>query len=326
VALRRPGEERARFARVKVPPSLPRWIEVAGTQRFVALEELIAARLDRLFPGMEIVESHPFRVTRNVAVEAHEEAAADLLEAIQEELQERRFAPVVRLEVVPEMPDWMRRLLEDELEIDDRDLAEVERPLALRDLFQLAQLPLPALRERPWRPVTHPRLAPGPKGEEPDLFATIARRDLLVHHPTTRSLVGSAVRRGGGGRPQVLAIKQTLYRTARDSSVVKALVEAAERGKQVAVIVELKARFDEARNIELAERLEEAGRTSPTGAGLKTHAKASLVVRQEGDGLRTYSHIAPATTTPTPPSSTPTSASSPPRRRSAPISRSSSTC
>jgi polyphosphate kinase len=317
VALRRPGSDQDRFARVKVPASLPRWIEVDGARRFVALEEVIARHLGRLFPGMEIVAAHPFRVVRNVAGEPNEEAAADLLEAIQEELQERRFAPVVRLEVLPEMPDWMRRLLEDELEIDDRDVVEVERPLSLRDLGQLASLPLPALREPRWAPVTHPRLAApgvgparrvvadgGERAERsgtseapaaaPDIFAEIARGDLLVHHPYD-SFASSVQRfvQAAAADPRVLAIKQTLYRTSRDSAVVNALVEAAERGKQVAVIVELKARFDEARNIEWAEALEEAGAHVAYGVvGYKTHAKVSLVVRQEDDGLRTYSHLA----------------------------------
>ncbi|QQR73957.1 MAG: polyphosphate kinase 1 [Holophagales bacterium] len=299
VALRRPGESALRFARVKVPASLPRWTAIDGSTRFVALEAIIARHLDRLFAGMEIVEAYPFRVTRNVAVQPNEEAAADLLEAIQEELQERRFAPVVRLEVVPEMPDWMRRLLEDELEIDDRDRVEVEGPLALRDLFALAALPLPAHREAAWSPVTPPRLAAasrerGDADRAPGLFGEIARGDLLVHHPYD-SFATSVLRfvEEAAVDPRVLAIKQTLYRTSRDSPVVKALVEAAERGKQVAVIVELKARFDEARNIEWAEALEEAGAHVAYGVvGYKTHAKVSLAVRQEDQGLRVYSHIA----------------------------------
>ncbi len=294
VALRVPGGGPMRFARVKVPPSLPRWVQVGESLRFVPLEELIAHNLERLFPGMEVVESFPFRITRNVAVQRHEEAAADLLEQIQEELQERRFAPVVRLELVPSTPAWMRELLEAELELDDFDLVEVDHPLALRDLFDLSRLPLPALREPVWRPVTHPRLTPGPKASDPDIFEVIRDGDLLVHHPYD-SFASSVQRflQAAAVDPQVLAIKQTLYRTSRDSPVVKALVEAAERGKQVAVIVELKARFEEARNIEWAEALEEAGAHVAYGVvGYKTHAKVSLVVRQERQGLVSYSHIA----------------------------------
>ena len=294
VSVRQPGASTPRFARVKVPPSLPRWTRIGESMRFVPLEEVIAHNLDRLFPGMELLEVYAFRVIRNVAVQRHEDAAADLLEAIQEELAERRFAPVVRLEVVPAMPEWMRELLRQELEIGRDEVGEVEAPLGLRDLAPLTQLPLDAIRERPWRSVVPPRLAPGPKGEEPDVFATIAAGDLLVHHPydsfynSVQRFVQAAAR-----DPQVLAIKQTLYRTSRASPTVKTLIDAAESGKQVAVIVELKASFEEARNIEWAEALEEAGAHVAYGVvGLKTHAKASLVVRQERDGLRTYSHIA----------------------------------
>ncbi|MCL4839026.1 MAG: polyphosphate kinase 1, partial [Thermoanaerobaculia bacterium] len=176
----------------------------------------------------------------------------------------------------------------------DFDLVEVDHPLALRDLFDLSRLPLPALREPVWRPVTHPRLTPGPKASDPDIFEVIRDGDLLVHHPYD-SFASSVQRflQAAAVDPQVLAIKQTLYRTSRDSPVVKALVEAAERGKQVAVIVELKARFEEARNIEWAEALEEAGAHVAYGVvGYKTHAKVSLVVRQERQGLVSYSHIA----------------------------------
>ncbi len=262
--------------------------------RFVPLEAVIAEHLDRLFPGMELLESYPFRVTRAADVGRHEEPAEDLLEEVQEELRARRFASVVRLEVVPEMPQWMRGLIADELEVGAEDTYEVRPPLAARDLFQLATLPLAAIQEPRWRPVVHPRLQAGPDGREPDLFKVIQRGDLLVHHPY--DAFGSSVQRFlqvAAEDPAVLAVKQTLYRTSRDSPVVKALIEAAERGKQVAVLIELKASFDEARNIEWAEALEGAGAHVAYGVlGYKTHAKVSLVVRQEPDRMRTYVHLA----------------------------------
>ncbi len=294
VALRSPASAEIRFARLKVPPSLPRWVQIPDTLRFVPLDALISEHLHRLFPGMELLEAYPFRVTRAADVGRHEEPAEDLLEEVQEELRARRFASVVRLEVVPEMPLWMRGLIADELEVAPEDIYEVRPPLAARDLFQLAALPLPAIQERRWRPVPHPRLQPGPDGREPDLFRVIQRGDLLVHHPYD-AFAGSVQRfvQIAAEDPSVLAIKQTLYRTSRDSPVVKALMEAAERGKQVAVLIELKASFDEARNIEWAEALEGAGAHVAYGVlGYKTHAKVSLVVRQEADGMRTYVHLA----------------------------------
>lgn len=294
VAVRAPGSAELRFARVKVPPSLPRWVRLPGGCRFVPLDDLISSHLEQLFPGLEIVEAHAFRVTRAAGTGRHEEAAEDLLESIQEELLERRFAPVVRLEVVPEMPAWMRSLLADELEIAEEDVHEAGAPLGARDLLQLAGIDRPELREEPWHPLTEPRLAPGPDGREPDIFRVIREGDLLVHHPYD-SFVTSVQRflQVAAEDPSVLAIKQTLYRTSKDSPVVRALMEAAERGKQVAVLIELRASFDEARNIEWAEALEEAGAHVAYGVvGYKTHAKVSLVVRQEEDGLRAYAHLA----------------------------------
>jgi len=294
VALRTPTSAEIRFARLKVPASLPRWIQLADSMRFVPLEVVIAEHLERLFPGMELLESYPFRVTRAADVARHEEQAEDLLESVQEDLRARRFASVVRLEVVPEMPEWMRLLLADELAVGPADLFEVRPPLAARDLFQLAALPLPALQEPKWRPVIHPRLEPSGDGREVDLFRVIRNGDLLVHHPY--DAFSSSVQtflQIAAEDPAVLAIKQTLYRTSRNSPVVKSLIEAAERGKQVAVLVELKASFDEARNIEWAEALEGAGAHVAYGVlGYKTHAKVSLVVRQESEGLRTYVHLA----------------------------------
>lgn len=293
VAVRSPSSAEVRFARVKVPASLPRWLPLPGAHRFVPLGQVIALHLERLFPGLELVESYAFRVTRAADVERNEEPADDLLESVQIELRERRFAPVVRLEVVPDMPAWMRSLLADELEVDAGDLYEVEAPLGTRDLMALASLPLPALREAPWRPVVPARLAPGPDGREADPFRAIAREDLLVHHPYD-SFSGSVQRfiQVAAADPAVLAIKQTLYRTSRDSPVVEALIEAAERGKQVAVLIELQARFDEENNIRWAQRLEDVGVHVSYGvAGLKTHAKVMLVVRREGETMRRYVHL-----------------------------------
>ena len=294
VALRSPASAEIRFARLKVPASLPRWIQLPDSLRFVPLEGVIAEFLERLFPGMELLESYPFRVTRAADVAKHEEQAEDLLESVQEDLRARRFASVVRLEVVPEMPEWMRSLLADELTVGPEDVYEVRPPLAARDLFQLAALTLPALQVPKWRPQVHPRLEVGSDGREVDMFKVIRSGDLLVHHPY--DAFSSSVERFlrvAAEDPAVLAIKQTLYRTSRNSPVVQSLIEAAERGKQVAVLVELKASFDEARNIEWAEALEGAGAHVAYGVlGYKTHAKVSLVVRQEPDGVRTYVHLA----------------------------------
>jgi polyphosphate kinase len=294
VCVKEPGDSELRFARIKAPHILPRWLQVPQSLRYVPLEEVIAHNLERLFPGMEIVESYPFRVTRNADVQRNEEEADDLLEAIQEELRERRFATVVRLEVGSGMPDWMLQLLFEELEVGEQEVFAIDGLLALKDLMQLASAPLPSLRYRPWSPVTHPRLQPPEPGEEADIFGAIAGGDILVHHPYD-SFATSVQRfiETAALDPAVLAVKQTLYRTSADSPNMRALIRAAEDRKQVAVTVEIKARFDEAANIEWAERLEKVGAHVAYGVvGLKTHAKVALVVRQERDGLRCYTHIA----------------------------------
>jgi polyphosphate kinase len=287
VAVRHPDTGQERFARVKVPRSLPRFTQLPGSMRFVPLEDVIAHHLEHLFPGMEVAESHAFRATRNADGERNEEPADDLLESIQEELRERRFATVVRLQVVPKMPQWMRSLLCEELEVGAEDVFENPPPLALADAMQLANLPLWPLRDTPWRSVTQRRL------QGADLFETIRQGDILVHHPY-ESFTTSVQRflETAATDPAVVAIKQTLYRTSKNSPIVRALIAAAERGKQVAVLVELKARFDEERNIEMARALEEAGAHVAYGVvGFKTHAKATLVVRQESDALRSYAHL-----------------------------------
>ena len=287
-----------RFARIKAPHILPRWLQVPRTQRYVPLEEVIAHNLDRLFPGMEVVESYPFRVTRNADVQRNEETAEDLLEAIQEELRERRFATVVRLEVARGMPRWMLELLFEELEIVESEVYEVEGPLALRDLIPLAgSVPLPSLRYRPWTPATHPRFSHSEDeetGVSGGVFGAIAAGDILVHHPYD-SFATSVQRfiEAAADDPAVFAIKQTLYRTSAESPNMQALIRAAEARKQIAVTVEIKARFDEAANIEWAEALEGVGAHVCYGVvGLKTHAKIALVVRQEKEGLRSYVHVA----------------------------------
>jgi polyphosphate kinase len=294
VSIRLPGDDAPRFARIKAPHILPRWVQVPKTLRYVPVEEVISRHLDRLFPGVEIVESRPFRVTRNADVQRNEETAEDLLEAIQEELQERRFATIVRLEVAKGMSRWMIDFLGEELEVGEPEIFEVEGPLALKDLMTLAvSVPLPSLRYRPWSPVIPPRFHLE-TGDEAEIFDAIAAGDILVHHPydsfaasTQRFIESAAV------DPAVLAIKQTLYRTSADSPNMQALIRAAEARKQIAVTVEIKARFDEAANIEWAEALEKVGAHVCYGiVGLKTHAKIALVVRQERDVLRCYTHIA----------------------------------
>jgi len=293
LALRHRGETLTRFARVKVPASLPRWVKMPRGLRFLPLVDLISHNLDELFPGMEVAGAWPFRVTRNADIARNEETAEDLLETIQEELHRRRFATVVRLEVEPSMPRWVRELIRDHLDFDDRDLYEVPPPLGLRDLMQLANLPLNEHRMESWNPLTHPRLFNPSPGESVDVFQVVREGDLLVHHPydafttSVQHFLESASQ-----DPAVLAIKQTLYRTSSDSPIMKSLIRAAEGDKQVAVSVEIKARFDEANNIDWAERLDKAGAHVSYGhVGLKNHAKCSLVVRQEGGELVSYTHI-----------------------------------
>jgi polyphosphate kinase len=294
VSIKAPGDAAPRFARVKAPHILPRWVQVPKTLRFVPLEEVIAHNLHQLFPGMEVVESYPFRVTRNADVHRNEETAEDLLEVIQEELRERRFATVVRLEVSRGIPRWMLELLFEELELGESELYEVEGPLALKDLMSLAgSAPLPSLRFRPWTPVTHPRFH-FEADDAGGVFGAVAAGDILVHHPydsfatSTQRFIETAA-----DDPAVFAIKQTLYRTSAGSPNMQALIRAAEARKQIAITVEIKARFDEAANIEWAEALEGVGAHVCYGVvGLKTHAKIALVVRQERETLRSYVHIA----------------------------------
>ena len=292
VIVRDPVGGERRFARVKVPPVLPGLLAMPDGRRFVALEQVIAAHLGALFPGMEIESHHPFRVTRNADLTLEEEEADDLLEAVEMELRRRRFGRAVRLEVDASMTDEVRTLLARELDLQPEDVYEVAGPLDLTALWVVYNLDRPELKEEAFVPVTPARLTSA-DGEPIDVFAVIRQGDILVQHPyesfaeSVEEFITQASR-----DPNVLAIKQTLYRTSGDSTIVQALIRAAERGKQVAALVELKARGDEAANIGWARALEEAGVHVVYGlVGLKTHSKTSLVVRQEGDGIRRYCHI-----------------------------------
>ena len=285
-----------RFARVKVPPKLPRLIPVPVKKdgpysvAFVWIEQVIAAHLSKLFPGIDVWESYPFRVLRDADIELREDEAADLLllDQVKEGLRERRFGSVVDLAVNPSMPPHIRDLLLDNLEIGANDLTVIDGRLGLGDLMELQALDRPDLKDPPFVPRMPPQLR-----DEHNLFAAIRKRDILTHQPYD-SFNSSVVEfiRTAAHDPKVLAIKQTLYRIGSNSPVVDMLLEAVENGKQVAVLVELKARFDEESNIEWAQKLESAGVHVVYGVvGLKTHAKIALVVRKEMDGLRRYIHL-----------------------------------
>ncbi|MCL5270911.1 MAG: polyphosphate kinase 1 [bacterium] len=295
VMVQAPGENHPRFARVKIPTNRPRFIQVPGEMVFVPLEEIIARNLQQLFVGMEIVETAPFRVTRNADILRNEEEADDLLETIEEELRNRRFAPVVRLETLVTISDELQEWLLSELDLDaEQDLYQSQTLLGRRNLSQLAGLNLPHLHYKPYSPVSHPRLQRIENSENGnDIFSVLRKGDVLVHHPFqsfATSVLG--LLRAAARDPQVLAIKQTLYRTAANSPIVAALLEAVENGKEVNVQVEIKARFDEANNIEWVRTLERAGAHVSYGfVGLKTHCKTMLIVRDEPEGIRRYAHI-----------------------------------
>jgi polyphosphate kinase len=292
VGLRDPVTDERRFARVKIPPILPRLIEIERG-RFALLDQVIEANLDELFKGMEIVETHLFRVTRDADIAIEEDEADDLLLAIEEELRRRRFGDAVRLEVERSMPATTRQILLKGIGLRDEDCYEVAGMLDLTGLWQITELERPDLKPSGWMPVIPPRLLPPDEDEAADVFATIRAGDLLVHHPYD-SFSASVERfiSQAADDPDVLTIKQTLYRTSGDSPIVRDLIRAAERGKQVVVLVEIKARFDEEANIVWARKLEQAGAHVVYGlVGLKTHSKTALVVRREGSGLRRYVHI-----------------------------------
>ncbi|HVF89797.1 MAG TPA: polyphosphate kinase 1, partial [Blastocatellia bacterium] len=277
-----------RFARVKVPPLVPRLIPVGDSgSEFTFLEEVIAANMDALFPGMQVSESHVFRITRDADIEIREDEANDLLQMVEQQLRKRRFGTAVRLEVAASMPDEMIRYLASSLNLTADDVYKINGTPNVPDLMGLYRLERPELKDRPLASTT-------PEEFKTDelIFDVIRRKNVLVHHPyNSFSSVVNFITTAATD-PDVLAIKMTLYRTGQDSPIVRALMEASERGKQVAVLVELKARFDEENNIEWARRLERAGVHVVYGLlGLKTHCKLALVVRREGNGLRRYLHI-----------------------------------
>jgi polyphosphate kinase len=299
-AIRDPVTGERRFARVKIPPLLPRFTDLPDGERYVPLEEVVSAHLDQLFPGMDIVEVHVFRVTRDADVEVEEDEADDLLAAIETVLQRRqRGATAIRLEIDPTMSDELRQLLMRELGIEESQVYVGGRLLALGDLWFFTDLDRPELKDEPWSPVT-PAPLESPDGPV-DVFGAIRAGDLLVHHPyESFSASVEAFVEQAAGDPDVLAIKQTLYRTSADSPIIHSLVRAAESGKQVVALVELKARFDELANITFARTLETAGVHVVYGVvGLKTHAKTCLVVRREGVGIRRYAHIGTGNYNPT---------------------------
>jgi polyphosphate kinase len=291
--VRDPATNEERFARVKVPPALPRFVALPDEERFVPLEQVIAAHLDRLFPGMEVLAHYPFRVTRDADFELDDEAE-DLLEAIETVLHRRtKFGVAVRLEVDSSMADDVLDVLSRELAVAPGATVVVDSLLDLTGLWDVYALERPDLKDEPWTPQTQPVLAAG-EGS-PDLFRVLRAGDVLVHHPydSFTTSVEAFVRQAARD-PRVLAIKQTIYRTAGpESGIVRSLVDAARDGKQVVALVELKARFDEQANIERARILEEAGVHVVYGlVGLKTHTKVLLVVRQEDDGtIRRYCHV-----------------------------------
>lgn len=300
VLIRKPNGEN-HFARVKVPNILPRLLQIDDIveptkrknsngnfkARFIWLGDLIKENIHMLFPGMEIIETHKFRITRDTDIELQEDEADDLLSVIEENIRQRRFGSVVRLEVAHKMPDFMLETLMENLQITKEDVHQFDGPLGLSDVMILYKLPVHHLKEKPFYPVI-----PKDLNEEEEIFSVIKQKDLLLHHPFHSFTPVVDFIKKAAEDPDVLAIKQTLYRVGTDSPIVKALIEAADRGKQVAVLVELKARFDEENNIYWARELEKVGVHVVYGlVGLKTHAKMTLIVRKEFDGVKRYVHL-----------------------------------
>jgi polyphosphate kinase len=302
VVVRNPISQKELFARVKVPDQLPRLMSVDGPRagtvagrvaRFIPLEEVIAVHLDQLFPGMEVLEHHLFRVTRNEDLEVEEDDAENLLQALEKELLRRRFGPPVRLEVTTDINPSIRALLSRELGVEEDEVYNLPAPLDLRGLSVIAGIDRGDLHFPKHVPHTSRYLNESETSKAANVFAAMRRRDILLHHPyDSFSTSVQAFLEQAAADPKVQAIKQTLYRTSGDSPIVDALIDAAEAGKQVLALVEIKARFDEQANISWARKLEQAGVHVVYGiVGLKTHCKLSLVVRQEIDGLRRYCHI-----------------------------------
>jgi polyphosphate kinase len=294
VVVRDPETRQRRFARVKVPQNLPRFVSVVDGARYIPIEQVVAAHADRLFPGMEIIAQHAFRVTRDADMEVEADEADDLLSAIEESVRRRqRSLEAVRLEVDPTMPKSMVALLLEELDLTSRDVYVTKPFVGVGSLMELTRIVRPELRYEPWTSVTQQRLMPVLRGTR-TIFDVIAEGDLLVQHPYDSWDTSVAAFLDAAAKdPRVLAIKQTLYRTSlKDSPVIQALVRAAAAGKQTVAMVELKARFDEQANIEWARILEEAGVHVVYGVvGLKTHAKLSMVVREEDGKIRRYCHV-----------------------------------
>ncbi len=307
VVVRNPITDTTHFARVKVPPALPRFLQVDEPApdgegghhhrrrvRFIGLEQLIAVHLDHLFPGMEVEQHHTFRVTRNEDLEVEEDDAENLLQALERELLRRRFGPPVRLELADDIDPLVRDLLIRELGVREDEVYSLPRPLDLRGLNFVADTDRSDLHYPRFVPRTHADLAEGRESAKPTkMFAAIRQGDVLLHHPydSFSSSVQAFLEQAAADK-RVLAIKQTLYRTSGDSPIVDALIDAADAGKQVLALVEIKARFDEQANISWARKLEQSGVHVVYGiVGLKTHAKLSLVVRQEANGLRRYCHV-----------------------------------
>ncbi|MGY4710081.1 RNA degradosome polyphosphate kinase [Mycolicibacterium sp. CBM1] len=297
ITVKSPDDGGEHFARIKVPDNVDRFVKLKGTDgdtdvvRFLPTEELIAAFLPVLFPGMDIVEHHVFRITRNADMQVEEDRDEDLLQALERELARRRFGSPVRLEVADDMTEHMLELLLRELDVHPGDVVQVPGLLDLSCLWQVYGVDRPALKDRPFVPATHPAF--GERETPKSIFATLRDGDVLVHHPYDS--FSTSVQRfieQAAADPDVLAIKQTLYRTSGDSPIVNALIDAAQAGKQVVALVELKARFDEQANIKWARTLEDAGVHVVYGLiGLKTHCKTCLVVRREGSTIRRYCHI-----------------------------------
>ena len=298
VVLLNPETQKEHFARVKVPPLLPRFVRVPGTSgttnaRFVPLEDVIGEFLGLLFPGMQVLQHHTFRVTRNEDLEVDEDEGENLLVALEKELLRRRFGPPVRLEVANNINPEVLDLLVRELDVEDEDVYHLPAPLDLTGLFEISGIKRPELHYPKHQVVTNRYLQGSDEDETADIFGVLREREVLLHHPyESFSTSVQAFLEQAAADPNVLAIKQTLYRTSGDSPIVDALIQAAEAGKQVLALVEIKARFDEQNNIAWARKLEQAGVHVVYGiVGLKTHCKLSLVIRQEGNSLRRYCHI-----------------------------------
>ncbi|MDA8796300.1 RNA degradosome polyphosphate kinase [Aquiluna sp.] len=293
VVLRNPKTQAEHFARVKVPPLLPRFVIVPGsTSRYVPLEDVMGEFIGELFPGMEVLKHHTFRVTRNEDLEVDEDEGENLLVQLEKELLRRRFGPPVRLEVAEDIDPQVLSLLQRELDMNEQDVFPLPEPLDLTSLSAFAFLPIPELHFEKHQ-ITTNRYLEADEDEAADIFASLREREVLVHHPYESFATSvQAFLEQAADDPQVLAIKQTLYRTSGDSPIVDALIDAAAAGKQVLALVEIKARFDEQNNIGWARKLESAGVHVVYGlVGLKTHCKLSLVIRQEGDQLRRYCHV-----------------------------------